>query len=129
VLGSTLGAKAPENEFTFANDPLAQGTRGRRGHVVPLNVFHVAAAVANEVMVEQAFGIEARGPAFDGYLANQACLHQVPQIVVSGCPGGAWIHAIYGFKDFDSRGMPVVFHEEGHDSVALRSAAQPAAFQ
>src|ERR1700742_4033567 len=77
VLRSALGAKPPENELAFANDPLAQGAGGRRGHVVPLNVFHVAAAVANEVMMQQAFGIEARGSAFDRYLAHQACLHQV----------------------------------------------------
>ena len=79
--------------------------------------------------VEQAFGIEPRGSAFDCHLPHQACLHQVPQIVISGCPGRARIHTIDGFEDFDGRGLPVLFHQEGHHGVALRSAPQPAAFQ
>jgi hypothetical protein len=129
VLRSALGAKPPKNEFTFANDPLAEGSRGRLGHVVPLNVLNIPAAVANEVMMQQAFGIESRGTAFDRHFTHQARLHQVTQIVISRGPGGARIHAIHGFEDFDSGGMPVVFRQEGHHGVALWSAAQSAAFQ
>src|SRR5580700_5700546 len=86
VLRSTLHAKPPENEFALANDSLAQGARGRRGHVVPLNVFHVAAAVANEVMMQQTFCIEPRSSALYGHFPHQAGLHQVAQIVISGRP-------------------------------------------
>jgi hypothetical protein len=81
------------------------------------------------MMMQQAFGIESRGTAFDRHFTHQARLHQVSQIVVSGGPGRARIHAIHGFEDFDSGGMPVVFRQEGHHGVALGSAAQPAAFQ
>ena len=129
MLRSAFGAKPAENELAFADDPLAEGARGRPGHVVPLNVLNISAAVANEVMMEQAFGIESRGAALDRHFTHQARLHQVAQIVIGRGPGGARIHAIHGFEDFDSRGMPVVFHQEGHHSVALRGAAQPAAFQ
>jgi hypothetical protein len=80
-------------------------------------------------MMQQTFCIEARGSALDCHFPHQARLHEIPQIVISGSPGRAGIHAIYGFEDFDSRGMPVLFHEEGHYRVALRSASQPAAFQ
>jgi hypothetical protein len=129
VLRSAFGAQPPENEFAFADDPLAEGARGRLGHVVPLNVLNISAAVANEVMMQQAFGIESRGAALDCHFTHQARLHQVAQIVIGRGPGRARIHAIHGFEDFDSRGMPVVFHQEGHHSVTLRGAAQPAAFQ
>jgi hypothetical protein len=129
VLWSALRAKPPENEFTFANDPLAEGSRGRRRHVVPLNVFHIATAVANEVMMQQTFRIEARGSSLNRHFPHQAGLYQVTQIVIGRGPGRARIHAIYGFENFNSRGMTVLFHQEGHHCVALRSAPQPAAFQ
>jgi hypothetical protein len=129
VLRSAPGAKPPENELTIADDSLAQGARGRPGHVVPLNVFYVAAGVANEVMMQQTFCIEARGAALDRHFPHQARLHEIAQIVISRGPGRAGIHAIYGFEDFDSRGMPVLFHQEGHYGIALRSASQPTAFQ
>jgi hypothetical protein len=84
VLRRALGAKSAENEFAIANDPLPQGARGRPGHVIPLKVLNISAAVADEVMVQQAFGIESRGAALDRHFTHQACLHQVTQIVVSG---------------------------------------------
>ena len=83
MLRRAFGAKSAENQFAIANDPLSQGARGRPGHVVPLNVLNVSAAVADEVMMEQAFGIESRGAALDRHFTHQACLHQVPQIVIS----------------------------------------------
>ena len=129
VLRSALGAKPPENKFAFANNALTEGARGSLGHIVPLNILNVSAAVADEVMMQQAFGIESRGAALDRHFPHQAGLHQVAQIVIGRGPGGARIHPIHGFKDFDSRGMPVLFHQECHHGIALRSAPQPAAFQ
>src|SRR5580658_7836280 len=84
VLRRAFGAKSTQNEFAIANDPLTQGARSRPGHVVPLNVLNISAAVADEVMMQQAFGIESRGAALDGHFAHQSCLHQVTQIVISG---------------------------------------------
>jgi hypothetical protein len=74
---SAFGAQPPENELALADDPLAEGARGRLGHVVPLNVLNISAAVANEVMMQHAFGIESRGAALDRHFTHQARLHQV----------------------------------------------------
>ena len=78
------GAKSAENEFAIANDPFTQGALGRLGHVVPFYVLNISASVADEVMMQQAFGIESRGAALDRHFTHQACLHQVTQIVISG---------------------------------------------
>jgi hypothetical protein len=129
LLRRAFSAKSAENEFAIANDALAQGARGRPGHVVPLNVVNISAAVADEVMMQKTFGIESSGAALDRNFTHQACLHQVTQIVISGGPRRAGIGAIHGFEDLDGGGVPVLFHQEGHHGVALRSAAQPAAFQ
>jgi hypothetical protein len=126
---SALRAKPPENEFAFAKNPPTEGARGGPGHVVPFYVLNIAAAVADEVVMPHASGIESCGPALDGHFPHQTRLHEVPQIVISRGPGRAWIQAIYGFKDFRSRGMPVAFHQERHHGVALRSTPQPAALQ
>jgi ABC-type hemin transport system ATPase subunit len=67
---SALRAEPPENEFAFANNPLTEGARGRPGHVVPLNVLNIAAAVADEVVMLHAFRIESRGPALDGHFTH-----------------------------------------------------------
>ena len=80
---SALRAQPPENKFAFANNPLTEGTRGRPGHVAPLNILDIAAAVADEVVVPHAFRIEARGAALDGHFPHQTRLHQVPQIIIS----------------------------------------------
>ncbi len=84
MLRRAFGAKSAENEFALANDPLTQGARGWHGYVIPLNVLNIFAAVADEVMMQQAFGIVSRGAALDRHFTHQACLHQVTQIVVSG---------------------------------------------
>src|SRR4029077_13793382 len=84
---STLGAEPPKNKLAFAKNPLAEGARGRAGHAVPLNVLDVAAAIADEVVMPHALGIESRGSAFDGHFTYQARIHQVAQIVISGGPG------------------------------------------
>src|SRR5580658_8515085 len=58
---SAFRAEPPENEFTFAKNSLAEGPCGRLGHVAPLNVLDIAAAVANEVVMPRAFRVESRG--------------------------------------------------------------------
>ncbi len=86
ALRSAFGAEPPENEFAFANNPLAEGTLGGPGHVIPINVFNFSAAVTDEVMMQQAFGIESRCAAFDRNFTHQARLHEVSQIVISRGP-------------------------------------------
>jgi hypothetical protein len=66
VTRSALRAEPAKNQFAFAKNAFAEGTRGGPGHVVPLDVLNVAAAVADEVVMPHAFGIEARGAALDG---------------------------------------------------------------
>ena len=81
-----LGAESPENQFAFANNPLTEGARARPGHVVPFQVLNIAAAVADEVVMSRAFGVESCGAALDGHFTHQARLYQVPQIVISRGP-------------------------------------------
>src|SRR6202158_2633552 len=95
---SALRAESPENEFAFAKNPLTEGARARRGHVIPFNIFNIAAAVADEVVMLRAFRIESRGAALDGHFTHQTRLHQVPQILISRGPGRARIHAIHSFE-------------------------------
>jgi hypothetical protein len=85
VFRRASGAKSTKNEFAIANDPLTQGALGWLGHVVPLYVLNIPAAIADEVMMQHAFNIESRRPALDRHFTHQACLHQVTQIVISGC--------------------------------------------
>jgi hypothetical protein len=126
---SALRAKPTENKLAFTNNSLAERTRGRFGHVVPLHVLHIGAAVADEVVVQQTFQIEPPGAALDGHFPHQTRLHQVPQIVISCGSGRAGIHAIHSSEDFRRRGMPLVVLQECHHGVALRSTTQPAAVQ
>src|SRR5580704_10048734 len=83
VSRSALRAEPTENEFIFAKNPLTEGARSRPGHVVPLNVLNLAAAVADEVVMAHAFRIESRAAALDGHFTHQTRPHQVPQIVIS----------------------------------------------
>jgi len=84
LAGGTLLAEAPENEFAFAKNPLVERTGGGLGQLIPIDVLNDAAAVADEVVMPRAFRIEPSGAALDGNFTNQAGLHQVPEIVVSG---------------------------------------------
>jgi hypothetical protein len=122
---SALGADSPENEFAFAKNSLVMGARSRNGHVVPIHVLDVAADVADEMVMLGAFRLESRGAAPNRHFTHQIRLHQVPQIVISCGPGTPRIHSIYGLENFRRRVMPVVFHQERHDAIALRSAPQP----
>jgi hypothetical protein len=63
-------AEAPENEFGFAKDPFAQRARGRPGHVVPLNVFYISAAITDEMVMPHTFRIESLGAALDGHFTH-----------------------------------------------------------
>ncbi len=129
ALWSTLRTQPPENQFTFAKNPPAQGARSRLRHVVPGDVLNCPAAVADEVVMPHACRIEARGPSLGRHLAHQPRLHQIPQIVISGCPGRTRIRPSHGFEDLRSSRMAVLLHQECHHRVALRSAAQPAAVE
>ncbi len=64
---SALGAEPPENELAFAKNPFIERTGGRRGHVGPLNVFYIAALVADEVVMPHPFGIVSRRAALGGH--------------------------------------------------------------
>ena len=83
---SALRAQPPENEFAFANNPLAEGARRGPGHIAPLNVLDIAAAIANEVVMPHTFRLESRAAAFHSHFSHQTRLHQVPQIVISCGP-------------------------------------------
>src|ERR1700751_2799833 len=126
---SALRAEPAENNFAFAKHAFPDRLRSRPGHVVPLDVFNVAAAVADEVVMPHAFRIESGGATLDGHFAHQSRLHQVPQIVIGCGSRGTRIHVIHAFEDFRSRRVAVAFHQECHHSVALRRAPQPAALQ
>ncbi len=71
---SALGAEPAEDELALAHDTLAKRVGGGLGQVVPGDVLDIAATVADEVVMPQARGIEARGAALDRYLAHQARL-------------------------------------------------------
>lgn len=129
LLRGTTRAKSPEDELALANGPLPKGALGRRWHVVPIDVLNISATVADEVMMQQSLRIETSGAALCCDLTHQACLHQVSQIVIGCGPGRSRVHPVHGFEDLDSRRVPVLFHQERHDGVALWSAPQSAAFQ
>lgn len=67
---SALGAESPENEFALADDPLPKGFRCRLGHLVPVDILHIAATIADEVVMLRAFGIEAGGTALNGHFTH-----------------------------------------------------------
>jgi len=126
---SASRAKAADDQFAFAKEAFAEGVGSRFWHVVPIHIFDVAAAVADEMVMAHAFGIEAGGAAFDGDFADQAGFDEVAQIVINGGPGRARVEAIDGFEDFGSGGMAGMLDEEGHNAVTLRRAAQAAALE
>lgn len=126
---SARHAKTAENDLAFANDVFAKRTMGGLGQVVPFNVFHLAAAVANEMVMSRAFRIVPGGASFDGHLTNQTRLHQIAQVVISCGSRRTRIRAIHRFKCFRSGRMGVVFQQERHHSIALGSAAQSPVLQ
>ncbi len=79
-----MGAEAADDQFAFADDALAEGFGGRTGDGVPVDVFDVAAAVADEVVVLFVLGVVAGGAAFGGDLADEAGFYEVAEVVVGG---------------------------------------------
>jgi len=122
-------AEAADDQLAFADDALAEGFWCGRFDGVPPEVFYAAAAVADEVVVLLVFGVVTGGAAFGGDLADEAGFYQIAEVVVGGGAGGAWVDAVDGFEDFSGGGMLVVLHEERHDAVALRRAAEAAVFE
>jgi hypothetical protein len=85
--------------------------------------------IADEVMMLRAFRIKSRGAALDSYFAHQASLHEVAQIVINRSPGRARMDPVHSSEDLRSSRMPLVFHQERHDSVTLGRAPQAAGGQ
>jgi len=127
--GSALCAEPPDNEFTFAKNAFAERARGRLRHVEPLHVLNLAAVIADEVVMLDAFHIESRGTALDGHFPHQASLHQVTQIVIGGGPRRARVKEIHALEDLGSGGMPGVFSQKRHHTISLWGAPQPTIFQ
>ncbi len=78
-----LGAKTAKDEFAFAENPLTEHARGRPGQVEPFHIFHIAAAITDEMVMPHASHVESRGASFDRHFAHQTCLNQIAQIVIS----------------------------------------------
>lgn len=124
-----LDAQTPKNELAFAKHPLAERRCGRPGHVVPVHVLHIAAAVTDEVVMPHAGCVKSRRAALHGHFTHQTSLHEIAQIVVNRSSGRARIDAVHSFADLRRCGMPGLLHQERHDSVALRRVPQVPARQ
>jgi hypothetical protein len=74
-LASALRTESSKNKLAFANHSLAERTRARLGHVVPVNIFYAAATVTNKMVMAHALQIESAGSPFDGHFPHQACLN------------------------------------------------------
>lgn len=70
VTRSALRAEPAKNQLTFTKNAFPKRARSRLGHFAPLDVLNIAAVIADEVVMPQAFRIEARGAAFDGDLPH-----------------------------------------------------------
>lgn len=84
---------------------------------------------ANKVMMLNAIGVKSCSTAFRGDFAHQTSLHQVTKIVVRRGSRRPRIYAIHCLKNFSSRWMAMLFHQERHNGKALRSAPQPTVVQ
>lgn len=121
-----LRAEATDDKFAVADDAMTQCAGSWLGELEPLDIFDVAAAIADEVVMLLVFGIITGGTAFGGDLANETSFDEVVEIVVGGSAGGARIDAVDGFEDLGCGGVLVVRHKKRHDGVALRGATQTA---
>ena len=83
---SALRAESSKNQLAFTDNSLTQRPRARLGHVVPVDILNIAAAVTNEMVVAHAFKIKSAGAALDRHLPHQTCLHQIAEIVVCRRP-------------------------------------------
>ena len=123
------GAEATDDEFAFAHNALAERACSGAGNRVVFDVFDFTAAVADEVMVLDIPGVEARGAAFDGDFTDETSLNEVAEVVVGGGARRSRIDAVDGFGDFGGGRMTGVFKKKGHHAVTLRSASQTAVFE
>src|ERR1035438_8399224 len=98
-------ASLPTREERFAE----RGC-GRPGHVIPLQILDIAAAVADEVVMPRAFRIKSRRAALHGHFTHQTSLHQIAQIVINRSPGRARIDAVHSFEDLRRCGMLGLLH-------------------
>jgi len=118
--GGATGAESPKDQLVLANHAIAEELgRGLRD-IEPLHIFHLAAAVADEVMVAHAFHIETRGAAFYRDFTDEARFNQVAQVAVDGGPCRARVESVNAVKDLRGRRMPGILREEGHHAVTLR---------
>jgi hypothetical protein len=67
---SAIRAESAENKLAFTNNSLAQRTGSRPGHVVPVDVLNIAAAITNEMVMARAFQVKSPGAALDGHLPH-----------------------------------------------------------
>src|SRR5581483_32194 len=65
-----VGAEPPKNQLAFAKHALAERGRGRRGNLVPVHIFDIAAAVTDEVVMRHALGIKSRCAALHGHFTH-----------------------------------------------------------
>jgi hypothetical protein len=70
VASSTFSTEPAKNEFAFADNPLTKKPRRRSGQLIPLHVLNIPTAVADEMVMPHAFGIEPCGAALDGNFTN-----------------------------------------------------------
>jgi hypothetical protein len=70
VTWSALRAETAKNQFTFAKHAFSKRGGSWLGYFVPLNILNIPAAVADEVVMPHAFGVEARSAALDGDFAH-----------------------------------------------------------
>ncbi len=100
-----------QNNFGLADAPaLGGGFPRRNGDIEPLDVFDAAALIANKMMMAVEVGVEARGLAFSGRLADQAGTGQIAQDVVYRGAGNTRIAAGQGFEDFIGGGVDRFAH-------------------
>jgi hypothetical protein len=72
---SALRAKPAENKLAFAKNTSSQRAGGRGRDAIPLNVLHLAAPVAEEVVMPYPFRIVSRGAPLEGHLTHQTRLY------------------------------------------------------
>src|ERR1700722_19635017 len=83
-LAAAFGTETAKHKLPVAEDTFPESTRRRLRHVIPVHILNLAASVANEMVMAHAFQIKSSGTTLGRHFAHQACLHQVPQIVVGG---------------------------------------------
>jgi len=72
---SAFRTETSKDHFTVANYSLAERAQSWLGHVIPLHVFHIAAPVADEVMMPNTFRIEPRGATLNRNFTHQSGLN------------------------------------------------------